>query len=198
MNSAQVKQQIKKSAQQIADEPLELLKNARRQVSENISQTQAINEKNENQPPKEETEYKKKVVEQDGRHLQALESELKDIRRQKLFNELINSKDYLFPEPHKKINAPNKRGVYIIYSPKGKVLHVGCTPKAKNGIAQRLRDHLNANSSFTNKYLKRNGSRLRSGYKYKYLVVSNPRLRAFLEAYAIGNLCPAHIGLGQV
>ena len=114
-----------------------------------------------------------------------------------LFGQLINSKEDLFPEPRKKIPAPNKRGVYIIYSPKGKVLHVGRTPKARNGIAQRLRDHLNANSSFTNKYLKRDGSKLRQGYKFKYLVVSDPRLRAFLEAYAIGYLCPAHIGLGE-
>lgn len=123
-------------------------------------------------------------------------NELKEV--EKLFNELISSKDYLFPEPRKKVTAPNERGVYIIYNPEGKVLHVGRTPKARNGIAQRLRDHLAGNSSFVGKYFNREGARLRKGYKYKYLVVSNNRLRAILEAYAIGHLCPAHIGLGEL
>jgi excinuclease UvrABC nuclease subunit len=116
---------------------------------------------------------------------------------ERLFGKLIRSGIYLFPEPRKKITAPNERGVYIINSPKGKVLHVGRTPKAKNGIAQRLRDHLAGNSSFVVKHFNREGARLRNGYKFKYLVVSNNRLRAILEAYAIGHLCPAHIGLGE-
>jgi len=123
-------------------------------------------------------------------------TEFKEV--EKLFSQLISSKDYLFPETRKKVTAPNERGVYIIYSPKGKVLHVGRTPKAKNGIAQRLRDHLAGNSSFVVKHFKREGARLRNGYKFKYLVVSNKRLRAILEAHAIGHLCPAHIGLGEL
>lgn len=97
MNSAQVKQAIKKSAQQIRQEPLELLKTAAKQItgSENlpfIDQPPKEMEKpkdEEGGAPQDEKEYKKKVAEQDGRHLQALESELKDIRRQKLFNSLM-------------------------------------------------------------------------------------------------------------
>ena len=94
--TAQVKQAIKKSAQQMAQEPLELLKSAARQVTgvENLPNS---NPKPQQEKPKEESDgvsqeeknYKKQVAEQDGRHLQALESELKDIRRQKLFNELM-------------------------------------------------------------------------------------------------------------
>ncbi len=94
--AAQVKQAIKKSAQQMAQEPLELLKSAARQVTgvENLPNSTP---KPQQEKPKEESDgvsqeeknYKKQVAEQDGRHLQALESELKDIRRQKLFNELM-------------------------------------------------------------------------------------------------------------
>lgn len=39
--------------------------------------------------------------------------------------------------------------------------------------------------------------KLRGGYGFRYLTVKNPRQRALLEAYAIGVLCPAHIGLGE-
>lgn len=92
MQSAQVKQAIKKSAQQMASEPLELLKNAARQISpeelgykDKNDESEQVNSANVSQ----EENYKKQVAEQDGRHLQALESELKDIRRQKLFNELM-------------------------------------------------------------------------------------------------------------
>lgn len=92
--TAQVKQSIKKTAQQMAQEPLEILKTAARQVTgpENISQSEAPRQQPEvkkDEVPQEEVEYKKHVSEQDGRHLQALESELKDIRRQKIFNELM-------------------------------------------------------------------------------------------------------------
>lgn len=94
--TAQVKQLVKKSAQQMAQEPLELLKSAAKQITgvENLPNS---NPKPQQDKPKEEGDgvpqdeknYKKQVAEQDGRHLQALESELKDIRRQKLFNELM-------------------------------------------------------------------------------------------------------------
>lgn len=92
--TAQVKQAIKKSAQQMANEPLELLKSAAKQVtgSENLPFTESpkVQEQpKEDSVPQEEINYKKRVAEQDGRHLQALESELKDIRRQKLFNDLM-------------------------------------------------------------------------------------------------------------
>lgn len=94
MNTAQVKQAIKKSAQQMAQEPLELLRNATKQVTgvENLpnSNPEPQQEKpKEDAVPQDEQNHKKQVTEQDGRHLQALESELKDIRRQKLFKELM-------------------------------------------------------------------------------------------------------------
>jgi hypothetical protein len=88
--TAQVKQAIKKSAQQMAQEPLELLKSAVRQVSgEEERPQQQETPRSDPEIPQDEQNYKKKVAEQDGRHLQALEAELKDIRRQKIFNELM-------------------------------------------------------------------------------------------------------------
>jgi hypothetical protein len=102
-------------------------------------------------------------------------------------------------KPRGHLHAPKRQGVYVIFSPKNRVLHVGSTPRAKNGIAQRLRDHLATRSSFTINYepLKSDGSRLRGGYKFCYLIVRSQRQRALLEALAIGHLCPAHIGLGH-
>lgn len=106
--TAQVKQALKKSAQQIASEPLELLKSAAKQISgsENIpfaEQQKPIEQpKPESEVPQDEQKYKKQVAEQDGRHLQALESELKDIRRQNIFNALMlriqNGEDVPFEE----------------------------------------------------------------------------------------------------
>jgi len=114
-----------------------------------------------------------------------------------LYDNLINQDIIKFPEPRKPLDAVIQQGVYIIRSPKGKVLHVGRTLRAKNGLWQRLYNHLNGLSSFVYQYLNQNGARLREGYTFQYLVVSNSRKRALLEAYAIANLCPEHIGLGE-
>ena len=115
-----------------------------------------------------------------------------------LFIKLKRSSRQTFPTPGGKLTAPSRKGVYVIYKPRGKVAHVGSTPRAKGGIAQRLRNHLAALSSFTIQYLKRDGSKLRGKYKFSSIVIGDPRRRALVEAYAIGHLCPAHIGLGQL
>ena len=113
-----------------------------------------------------------------------------------LFNELIRRPLQTFPAHREELGAPKQRGVYIIYNRKREVLHVGATPKAKNGIAQRLRNHMSAKSSFVSRYLSGDGSQLRDGYMFRCLVVEDRRLRALLDAFAIGHLCPAHIGHG--
>ena len=66
--------------------------------------------------------------------------------------------EHRFPEPRGRIEAPNQQGVYIIYSPSGRVMHVGRTPKGRRGIVQRLGDHLHARSSFTNVHLDGDGA----------------------------------------
>ncbi len=113
-----------------------------------------------------------------------------------LFTELTRSPLQTFPVLRGRLHAPDRQGVYVIYDPRGKAAHVGRTPRAKHGIAQRLRDHMSARSSFTIQYLKGDGSKLRGKYKFRCLVVKERRRRALLEAYATGHLCPAHIGLG--
>jgi hypothetical protein len=82
---------LKKSVKTFTDEPLELLKSARRQVTgENLPPNETTNQNTEDpQKLEDEQSYKIKKAESDGRHLEALESELKDIRRQKLFNDLM-------------------------------------------------------------------------------------------------------------
>jgi hypothetical protein len=71
--------------------------------------------------------------------------------------------------------------------------------RAKKGIRQRLGNHLQTQSSFTAKYppLKGRGTNLRQRYSYKFLEVGDQRQLMLLEAYAVGCLCPEHIGLHQ-
>lgn len=115
----------------------------------------------------------------------------------RFFEKLIACEPVKFPKPRETLNAPTKRGVYLILNPRGTVLHVGSTPRAANGIKQRLNGHLQDKSSFVNIYLNHQSDKLRSGYTFKYVIVKKPRHRALLEAYAIGMLLPKHIGTGQ-
>ena len=94
--TAQVKQAIKKSAKTFADEPLELLKSARKQITgeemnsgPEIPQNGQKSDPDTHQDLQKEEVYKQQKAESESRTLQALESELKDIRRQKLFNDLM-------------------------------------------------------------------------------------------------------------
>ena len=133
--------------------------------------------------------------------------ELKKVKAK--FNELRRSKQQRFPSDHKKLEAPIERGVYVIYGPRDEVLHVGGTPRGRRGICQRLSNHLHGQSSFTHKslFLKQHGGRTLQG-RCKYVrkhctyrclpIEKDDRLRALVEAYAIGCLCPDHIGLHQL
>lgn len=114
-----------------------------------------------------------------------------------LFAKLCAQLKQRFPQDRRRLNAPSELGVYIIRKEKT-VLHVGRTLHGRGGIHQRPKNHLHGSSSFTNKYLRGNGAILREhGYTYQYLKLEDPRKRALLEAYAVGTLCPQHIGLGE-
>ena len=118
-------------------------------------------------------------------------------RIQDLFKELCSQPIHSFPEHRKSLTAPPEPGVYITRKRKT-VLHVGRTLRARDGLHQRLKNHLYGSSSFTNEYLNGKGAMLREkAYTYQYFVVQDSRLRALLEAYAVGILCPKHIGLGD-
>jgi len=123
-----------------------------------------------------------------------MNSETKEVKR--LFRELRRQKKLAFPKARGQLEAPKEQGVYIIYRGNN-VMHIGRTLRGKNGLHQRLKNHLQGNSSFTKKKFNGSGSKLRAGFKYQLLKVRSDRKRALLEAYATGVLCPVHIGLGK-
>jgi tRNA splicing ligase len=59
-----------------------------------------------------------------------------------------------------------------------------------------LYNHISCTGVFYDKYLKPNKIKMRGTHKFKNLEVKDIRQRALLEAYASGNLCPAHFGTG--
>jgi len=121
--------------------------------------------------------------------------ECQEVKR--LFDELCTHPKRSFPKSRQPLDAPSKPGVYIIRKEET-VLHVGRTLRGRDGIHQRLKNHLHGSSSFTNEYLQGKGTTLREdGYTYQYLVLEDPRKRALLEAYTVGMLCPEHVGLGE-
>ncbi len=120
----------------------------------------------------------------------------------KLFAKLRREPLRTFPEMNKTLDAPGMPGVYVICCPRGEeVLYVGRTSR----ITRRLKQHMGhksgkrSSSSFVKRYgpLGGDGSRLRQDkHMFRCLVVDDARDRALLEAYAIGHLCPAHVGTG--
>jgi excinuclease UvrABC nuclease subunit len=124
-----------------------------------------------------------------------MKSESQEVKM--LFNELCAQPKRSFPQYRQPLDASSKPGVYIIRKEET-VLHVGRTLRGRDGIHQRLKNHLHGSSSFTNEYLKGNGAILREdACTYQYLELEDPRKRALLEALAVGTLCPKHIGLGE-
>lgn len=102
-----------------------------------------------------------------------------------------------FPLSRQPLDCPRCHGVYLIIDPAGRVAHVGRTTRARYGLAQRLKAHLAGRSSFVIKFLRNNRSKLRRGYSYSFVEIREPRLRALVEAYATGVLCPRHVGTGE-
>lgn len=114
----------------------------------------------------------------------------------KLLKQLRKQPLKRFPAPRERLEAPDAQGVYVIRDPKRVVLHVGRTLRGKKGLRQRLKNHLQAGSSFVIAYLRGNGKRLRSGYTYQCLEVSASRDRVLLEYAATVWHCPKHLGDG--
>jgi hypothetical protein len=113
-----------------------------------------------------------------------------------LYSQLIEATNHTFPQKGR-VNISSFHGVYIIYNPKGKVLHVGKTDRAKKHLSQRLQNHLYNQSSFSRIFLKFNGKILRNDFYFKYLEIENARTRTLVEKLATGLLCPTHIGTGE-
>lgn len=121
--------------------------------------------------------------------------ELEVIR--KLFIRLIRAKPRRFPLARERMPAPTSHGVYLIFGPRGRILHVGRTVRGKKGLRQRLNNHLLGQSSFTASHFRRKGAKLRGTYSFSYIEVIDARTRALLEAYAVAHLCPKHLGVGK-
>lgn len=116
-----------------------------------------------------------------------IKAKLKQLRKSPLLH---------FPEAGDRLTIPHLQGVYIIYDPKGRVAHVGRTIRGKRGLHQRINNHLHGRSSFVIKALNGKGATLRQGFKFRFIAIENSRLRALIEAFAVGQLCPDHLGDG--
>jgi len=114
----------------------------------------------------------------------------------KLFTQLDRQPRLPFPQTGYGVAAPKTHGVYVIRDRSNNVVHVGRTFRGRNGLFQRLCDHLLGQSSFVGVHLKGDGRRLRTGYTFQFIEVSDDRQRALLESYATAWHCPAHLGVG--
>lgn len=114
-----------------------------------------------------------------------------------LYSRLLAAEPIAFPLAGEGLEAPSAHGVYVIRSPRGTVLHVGRTVRGRHGLRQRLNNHLHGASSFAKQHFQGKGSKLRGTHTFAFVKISNARMRALLEAYAVGNLCPRHLGLGE-
>ena len=113
------------------------------------------------------------------------------------FKQLLKQDKIAFPAARESMVAPAGQGVYVIRDRREKVLHVGRTLRGKGGLHQRLYDHIYGRSSFVYQHLDGHGAKLRGTCTYQVLAEPNERLRALLEAHAISQLCPAHLGTGS-
>lgn len=118
----------------------------------------------------------------------ALQIEIKE-----LLNELLKEPLKYFSDNDTISKLTIAQGVYIIYQDKS-ILHVGRTYRAKQGIKQRIKNHLYGNSSFMKYFDKMNKEKLKKYCTFKYIEVKSDRKRALLEFLAIGILCPEYLG----
>ena len=121
--------------------------------------------------------------------------ESSQVRR--LLTQLKRARPQAFPVSGERLDVPDKHGVYIIYSSRLVVLHVGRTVRGKRGLRQRLNNHLHGASSFAIQFLKGHGAKLRRNYRFAYIEIADARVRALVESLAVGTLCPRHLGVGE-
>src|SRR5450759_694914 len=121
-------------------------------------------------------------------------AELAQIRQ--FVSRLRRARRHPFPPVGRGLSCPPQHGVYLIFDPAGRIAHVGRMTRTRAGLLDRLRAHLQGRSSFVVIHLKGKREVLRRGYSYSWVEVTDPRLRALVEAYATGLFCPSHIGTG--
>ncbi len=116
----------------------------------------------------------------------------------RLLTRLSRQRPRMFPSHDQPLLAPKTHGVYLISDKSGRVVHVGRTVRGKNGLLQRLKNHIHGSSSFALSHFSGKGSRLRGRYAFQLIEVPNDRTRALLEAAAIAWHCPVHLGLSAL
>jgi hypothetical protein len=99
-------------------------------------------------------------------------------RIEKLFAQLDRQPLLPFPERGYGLDVPRSHGVYVIRDRAHNVVHVGRTLRGRNGLFQRLCNHLLGQSSFVGMHLKGDGRRLRTGYTFQFIEVPDDRERA--------------------
>lgn len=117
------------------------------------------------------------------------------VRIQNLLEALTRAPIFLFPAGRESINVPRTLGVYVIRDPDEAVVYGGRTTRARNGLHQRLRNHLAGKSALVKGLLQGDTTRLRAGFSYQFLEVSDDRERALLEHIATAWHCPKVLGL---
>jgi hypothetical protein len=99
--------------------------------------------------------------------------------------------NHLFPAKGK-INITCNRRVYIIYNPQRTVAHVGNTPRAQNGLCQRLNEQLKGKSSICRIYLGPLELSVRQGFTFRYLEVKSLALGCSFRLWVSAHLSAAN------
>lgn len=114
-----------------------------------------------------------------------------------LFEALDQQPTSRFPAHGPIVGVTSAQGVYVIRDKSNEVVHVGRTLRGKEGLLQRISDHIAGKSSFVRDFLRGDRASLRDGCTFQFLEVPNDRHRALLEHYATAWHCPKHVGSGR-
>ncbi len=80
-----------------------------------------------------------------------------------LVTRLRRARRHPFPKTGRTLACSPRHGVYLIIDPRGRIAHVGRTTRTRAGLLDRLRAHLNGQSSFVVQYLRNRRAVLRRG-----------------------------------
>lgn len=112
----------------------------------------------------------------------------------KLYKKLCQAEGVPVPKEGR-IELPETEGVYLLLNKKDEVLLVGKTEGGKGGLRSRINTQLFGSSPFRKMYLLPSGIDIRKKHFVHWLTIESERDRILVEAYAMGKLCPAFIGM---
>jgi excinuclease UvrABC nuclease subunit len=108
---------------------------------------------------------------------------------------LVQLEELLSKPPEKMKDAvdryPKRHGVYVISDPEdSEIVYVGMSRTAKEGVGQRLKDHLNNKEAAVLKSMVGGDKKKAEQYFVRIIEVDDNITRRNLEALAIGALSP--------